>query len=85
LVHIVGPADDPRTHALQVAALNVYSPDKLVQLLDPARDTARLGELGYPPDGGNPRAFVCVGQKCLPPVTDPKGIEEGIRRVHENL
>ncbi len=84
-VHIVGPADDPRTHALLVAALDVYAPDKLVQLLDPARDAARLGELGYPPDGGNPRAFVCVGQKCLPPVSDPKGIQEGMRRVHENL
>jgi uncharacterized protein YyaL (SSP411 family) len=84
-VHIVGPANDPRTHALQVAALSVYSPDKLVQLLDPARDTARLGELGYPLDGGNPRAFVCVGRKCLPPVSDAKGIQEGMRRVHENL
>ncbi len=84
-VHIVGPASDPRTHALQAAALDVYSPDKLVQLLDPARDAARLGELGYPPDGGNPRAYVCVGRKCLPPVNDANGIQEGIRRVHEDL
>ncbi len=84
-VHIIGSANDPRTHALQSAALNVYSPDKVVQLLDPARDAARLGQLGYPSDGGNPRAYVCVGTMCLPPVTDAKGIEEGIRRASENL
>ncbi len=84
-VHIIGPANDPRTHALQDAALHIYSPDKLVQLLDPARDSTRLGQLGYPPNGGTPRAYVCIGQKCLPPVNDPKGIGEGVRRVNENL
>ncbi len=84
-VHIVGPANDPRTQAMQTAALKVYSPDKVIQLLDPARDSARLGQLGYPPDGGNPRAYVCVGQMCLPPVGDVKGIEEGMRRANENL
>ncbi len=84
-VHVIGPANDPRTHALQAAALNVYAPDKIVQLLDPARDTARLGQLGYPLDGGNPRAYVCIGTKCLPPVTDARGIQEGVRRASENL
>ncbi len=79
-IHIVGTASDARTRQLHAAALNAYAPAKLVQLLDPARDAARLARLGYPADG-TPQAYVCVGQTCLPPVRDSQGIEEALRHL----
>ncbi len=80
-VHIVGAADDARAHELELAALHVYAPDKIVQLLDPTRDAARLAQLGYPPDGGLPKAYVCVGQMCLPPTNDAQVIQEGMKKI----
>ncbi|MEW5720197.1 MAG: hypothetical protein AB1817_16345, partial [Chloroflexota bacterium] len=79
-VHIVGAADDARTRALHAAALAEYAPGKIVQLLAPARDAARLTQLGYPTSDA-PRAYVCVGQKCLAPVDAPEGIVAGIKEI----
>ncbi len=79
-VHIVGAPSDPRTLALQAAALDEYSPDKIVQLLDPARDAARLAHLGYG-QSGTPLAYVCVGTRCLAPVADPKDVVTGMREI----
>ena len=44
--------------------------DGIAEILDPALDGARLSRLGYPADGP-PRAYVCVGDRCLEPVSDP--------------
>ncbi len=80
-VHVVGAAGDARARALEWSALQVYAPDKTIQWLDPARDAARLAQLGYPPDGGQPRAYVCVGQTCLPPTSDVKAVAEGMKKL----
>ena len=73
-VHIIGAADDARTRALHAAALGEYAPGRIVQLLDPAR----IAQLGYPM-GDAPRAYVCVGQKCLAPVSEARGVVQGMK------
>jgi uncharacterized protein YyaL (SSP411 family) len=79
-VRIVGAENDARTRDLQKIALLHYSPAKLIQLFDPARDAERLAQLGYPTDS-TPQAYICVGTMCLPPVGDAVGM----KRVLENL
>jgi uncharacterized protein len=81
-VHIIGGLGDAGALRLQAAALEQYAPNKIVQLLDPRRDAARLAQLGYP-HNGSPLAYVCVGTKCLAPVGDPQGIVAGIQEMAE--
>ena len=69
-VHLVGPAGDPGLRALWRTAWRRYAPSRVTEILDPALDGARLSRLGYPADGP-PRAYVCVGDRCLEPVSDP--------------
>jgi len=79
-VHIVGAIDNADTRELHAAAFCEYAPAKIVQLLDPARDAARISQLGYPINT-TPLAYVCVGQKCLAPISDAKGVIEGIKQI----
>ena len=66
-VHLVGSAADPGLRALANAAWARYLPGRVVEILDPALDGDRLSALGYPPTG-DPRAYVCIGDRCLAPV-----------------
>ncbi|MDE3088565.1 MAG: thioredoxin domain-containing protein [Chloroflexota bacterium] len=79
-VHIVGAADDAHTRALHAAAIAEYAPAKIVVVLDPARDAARLAQLGYPANDA-PLAYVCVGQKCLAPISAAAGIATGMKQI----
>jgi uncharacterized protein YyaL (SSP411 family) len=69
-VHLVGPAGDPGLRALWRTAWRSYAPGRVTEILDPDLDGDRLSRLGYPV-GGPPRAYVCVGDRCLEPVTEP--------------
>ena len=80
-IHVVGAAEDARTRALYAAALAEYAPVKIVQLLDPARDAARLAQLGYPARE-SPLAYVCVGQRCLAPISDTAEIVKEMNELH---
>ena len=73
-VHLVGPAADERLQALAHTAWSRYQPGRVVEILDPALDGDRLSALGYPA-AGDPRAYVCVGDRCLAPVADPGALE----------
>ncbi len=66
------------------AALHEYAPAKVVELVDPVRDAARLDALGYPPPSDGAQAYVCIGETCLPPVSEPREIAMGIARVLES-
>ncbi len=79
-VRIVGPLGDKRTRALEIAALKEYAPGKIVQTLDPSRDAGLISQFGYTVNG-TPLAFVCVGTKCLAPVSEPAQVEEGIKSI----
>ena len=73
-VHLVGSATDTGLRALARAAWSRYLPGRVVEILDPALDGDRLSALGYPASDA-PRAYVCIGDRCLAPVTDPEALE----------
>ncbi|HYO46427.1 MAG TPA: DUF255 domain-containing protein [Gemmatimonadota bacterium] len=73
-VHLVGPAGDARLQELSRAAWSRYLPARVVEILDPALDGDRLSALGYPVEG-EPRAYVCVGDRCLAPVAKPEELD----------
>jgi hypothetical protein len=75
LVHLVGPAGDAGLRALWRTAWRRYAPSLVTEILDPGLDGDRLSRLGYPLDGP-PRAYVCVGDRCLEPVTDPDALAD---------
>ena len=43
----------------------------MTEILDPSADGDRLSALGYPASE-EPRAYVCVGDRCLAPVAAPE-------------
>jgi uncharacterized protein YyaL (SSP411 family) len=71
-VVVVASAEDPEGRALRRAARIGYRPRKVVTLVEPGSSPA-----GLPPavraamDASAPRAYVCVGPQCEPPVTNP--------------
>lgn len=66
LVHVVGPAGDPRTDALHRAALAWSDPRRLVE-----RRAAGEARFGFP---GEPAAFLCSESACSMPITDPRAL-----------
>lgn len=83
-VHIcvIGPRDDSLTREIFYKSLKLYEPRKIVEVLDPTLDHDRVSKLGYSFEG-NPLAYICIGQTCLRPITDPKKISEQIHRLLE--
>jgi uncharacterized protein YyaL (SSP411 family) len=73
-IAIVGPADDPRTAGLHVAALRAAPPGAVLALGDGASDGGipLLEARGLV--GGAPAAYVCRGFACLAPVTEPEAL-----------
>ncbi len=60
-------------------------PCRVVVVLEPARDKARLDELGYEYKG-DPVLYVCSEKACFPPVAPGeglKGIGEYIRKARQ--
>jgi uncharacterized protein YyaL (SSP411 family) len=72
-VAVVGAMDDPRTQALLAAAWQVYVPWRSVLPLDPARDKATIEARGFPASSA-PVAYVCRGQTCSAPMSDPASL-----------
>jgi uncharacterized protein len=82
-IAVVGPAGDPRTAALHVAALHAAPPGAVLALGDGAfRAGASDGEIplltGRGLVGGSPAAYVCRGFTCLAPVTDPEALRAAL-------
>ncbi|MDO8611266.1 MAG: hypothetical protein Q7R32_00375, partial [Dehalococcoidia bacterium] len=77
-VNIVGGAESAR--ALHRAALNLDVPFRIVQLLDPERDAARLEALFLPPKPA-PAAYVCLGTICSSPVTGPDALADAVGKM----
>lgn len=70
---IVGSADDARTRDLRQAALRVYAPYRVIQVVDPTWERERLARLGYPAEPA-PRAYICVGLTCAQPTDRPEAV-----------
>jgi hypothetical protein len=82
-IAVVGPADDPRTSALHVAALHAAPPGAVLALGDGAfRAGESGGEIplltGRGLVGGAPAAYVCRGFACLAPVTEPEALRAAL-------
>jgi uncharacterized protein YyaL (SSP411 family) len=67
---LVGTSSDSRTRRILGAALRVFAPYKVVQVLDPTEDAARVSELGFPIDA-SPALYVCMSGMCLSPIHTP--------------
>lgn len=75
---VVGPVSSPRTKSLLRAALRTYAPHRIVQALDPGRDSDRIESLGFPA-GDVPALYACLGSVCLAPITEPKEVRKVLK------
>jgi uncharacterized protein YyaL (SSP411 family) len=78
-IAIVGPLQEPRTRQLLNTSLRAYDPRKIVIPLDPETDGERLNSLGFTPEP-QPRAYICVGKTCYPPLSEPEEIVQQLSR-----
>ena len=70
---IVGERDDPRTQAMQRAALATYAPNRRVHTVAPNES-----EYPYP---GAPVAYICTQGACSLPIGEPADISAGLERA----
>jgi uncharacterized protein YyaL (SSP411 family) len=78
VVNIVG--ERATTGEMQRTALSLYVPFRLVQVIEPVRESGRLRALSLPADP-SPAAYVCVGTACSAPVTEPASLVETVQRM----
>lgn len=77
---IVGSVKDKKTQSLLAHAHQLYYPFKLVQLLDPERDSELIQKKGLSiPE--SPTLYPCVGTRCLMPITKGDRISEALGSV----
>ncbi len=79
-INVVG--DVAAAASLHRAALALDAPSRVVQVLEPAVDGARLEALLLPP-GPAPAAYVCFGTACSAPVIDPEALTEVAKRMRD--
>src|SRR3990170_1428271 len=79
-VNIVGAPGDESARALHRAALALDVPFRIVQLLDPERDAARLEALYLPPQPA-PAAYVCLGTICSAPVSEASTLADAVAKM----
>jgi len=77
-IAVVGPADDPRTAGLQVAALQAAPPGAVLARGTGESDGGIPLLTGRGLVGGAPAAYVCRGFTCLAPVTEPEALRAAL-------
>jgi uncharacterized protein YyaL (SSP411 family) len=70
---IVGLPSSAEAQKLLQAALRIYAPHRITQMLDPEQDQSRIASLGFP-SRSQPVLYVCMGGKCLAPITTPQEV-----------
>ena len=70
---LVGNSSNQAYRRLHQAALRVYAPHRVLRPLDSARDSDQIVKLGFPTDR-EPALYVCMGDRCLAPITSPAGV-----------
>lgn len=80
LVHVLGPAADPKTQALIQAAHRPYRFERFVVPLDPTLegDAGYIEDLGYEKPS-EPVAYVSLATNRLDPTNDPETLTETIK------
>ena len=72
-IAVVGTTSDPRAQSLLSAAWQAYVPWRIVLPLDPARNADKISARGFPASDV-PVAYVCRGQTCSAPVSEPTAL-----------
>jgi len=72
---VIGPPENSGTEELLKNSFMFKEPCRVVVVLEPARDKARLDELGYEYKG-EPILYVCSEKACFPPVTPGEGLKK---------
>ncbi len=65
---VVGNPNNEQTQEMLETSLHAYEPSKLVQVLNPSEDTLTIGDTTYEAEEEETLAYVCVQDKCHPPV-----------------
>jgi len=82
---VIGPTGSAGTEELLKKSFMFEEPCRVVVVLEPLRDKARLDELGYEYKG-EPILYVCSEKACFPPVAPGDGLKmtrEYIKNVKE--
>jgi len=75
MAYIVGDSLGPATRTLADAAVRAFRPGRLVQVR-----SAGAPDLLYPASAdGKPLAYVCSGELCAPPTSDPDEVTELVK------
>jgi uncharacterized protein YyaL (SSP411 family) len=70
----VGVAGDPAAEELALAARRAYHPRRVLTRVTPGRTEAVPAAVRGMLDGKSPQVYVCVGNRCGPPVDRAEGI-----------
>jgi uncharacterized protein YyaL (SSP411 family) len=73
-ITVVGCRTDPQWNAMISSAHRIKSPWKVILPLDSEENKDCIAALGYT-IAPRPAAYVCIGTKCLPPITRPEDLE----------
>ncbi len=80
MVRIIGSPEETETKGLLVEAHRTYDPRKIVEVLDPKKNSDRIATLGYPASD-KPAAYICLGKVCTAPITEPKQISQELNKM----
>jgi uncharacterized protein YyaL (SSP411 family) len=84
-VVVVGNIHQSETREMLETSLHAYEPRKIVQLLDPQRDSLTIGEVTYRAEE-KPLTYVCVRDVCREPIHDSQTLaevlEDAIGEIH---
>ena len=75
---LVGDSTTAGYRSLHRTTLRIYAPHRVVLPLDVERDGARIRELGFPLKK-EAALYVCMGDRCLAPVTTPREVRALVR------
>jgi uncharacterized protein YyaL (SSP411 family) len=84
-IAVVGEKDKPGTQALLESALHTYSPSSTVMLLGDNLASERVVPSALKSalaveSGASPTAYVCLGNVCAPPTSDPNVVRETLTK-----
>lgn len=72
---VIGPPENSGTGELLKKSFMFEEPCRVVVVLEPVRDKARINELGYEYKG-EPVLYVCSEKACFPPVAPGEGLKK---------
>jgi uncharacterized protein YyaL (SSP411 family) len=80
IIRVVGAMSKPQTKGLLAEALRIYEPRKIIQVLDPEKNSNRIAALGYP-NTEQSTTYICLGKVCTAPITEPREVSLELSRM----